>query len=103
LLGLPAQPRRRWLPVLPHRCSVWRTCSISRRGHLNHDLPPCPHMGIIRYFRSFRNLGTSGRCVNQDLAGALPRDVDSRWLLKGKRRLGESRLLWGVFKFLDVE
>jgi len=34
---------------------------------------------------------------------ALPGDVDFRWLLKGKRRLGESRLLWGVFKFLDAE
>src|ERR1035437_1514836 len=51
LLGLPAQPWRRRLPVLPHRCSFWCMCSISWRVQLNHDLPRHPQMEIIRHFK----------------------------------------------------
>src|ERR1019366_2377302 len=60
LLGLPAQPWRRRLPVLPHRCSFWRTCSTSRRVRLEHGLPPCPHTEIIRHFRNAQNRATCG-------------------------------------------
>jgi hypothetical protein len=32
LLGLPAQPRRRWLPVLLHWCSVWQRTEYHGAG-----------------------------------------------------------------------
>jgi hypothetical protein len=32
LLGLPLQPRRRWLPVLLHGCSVWQCAQYRGAG-----------------------------------------------------------------------